>query len=193
MPALSRRRCVLLPLFVASVLAGSAAAQDGARDKGQEINACSYLSASDVTAALGHAVEAGERNDSRRTGGGAYPDNGSYSSTCLWKVSADRDKADPKLPMGGASFVIFNAMSWPAGSGLAKTFPQSFRDAAKDHTIAMMPVAVNIGDEALWWGDGVAVAKGDISFGISVHLIGERAKERGIEEALAAKIVTRLP
>lgn len=184
----------LLLVLALSVLAhtGGGTAAEPAPARSLEINACSFLSAAEVTAAMGLEVETGLRKDSGRTGDGAYADNGSYSSTCLWRVAADRDKANPNLPLGGASFAILNVMSWLPGSGDAKTFLQSFRDAGKEHTIAMIPVALAIGDEALWWGDGVAVRNGDISFGMSVHLVGERTRERGIAENLAGQIVGRL-
>lgn len=173
---------------LALILATSASAQE----KGAEIDACTLLTEAEVEAAIGREVDAGHRRDAGRTGDGAYPDTGSYSSTCLWRVTADRDKADPRRPLGGASFVILNAMTWPPGSGESKKFLQSFRDAAEHNVITSKPVALEIGEEALWWGDGVAVRNGDTSFGISVFLVGERPKQRGFEEALAAKIVPRL-
>jgi hypothetical protein len=49
-----------------------------------------------------------------------------------------------------------------------------------------------IGDDSLWWGDGVAVRKGDISYGVSVHSVSQRSLERQMEETLASKIVERL-
>lgn len=168
------------------------AAGAAAQEKGAEINACTLLTEQEVEAAIGRDVDPGLRRDAGRTGDGAYPDTGSYSSTCLWRVAADRDKADPNRPLGGASFVILNAMNWPPGSGESKKFLQSFRDAAEHNVIPSKPVALNIGEEALWWGDGVAVRKGDTSFGISVHLVGEKPAQRGIEEKLAAQIAPRL-
>jgi hypothetical protein len=144
------------------------------------------LSDADVSAAMGAAVEPGLRRDSGVTADGAY------SSTCLWKVSADKDANDPKRPLGGARFAILNAMAWSkTGKGPA-SFLQSFRDAARDHIIDKTPVALKIGDESLWWGDGVAVRKGDMSFGMSVHLVTDRERERGLSEALAAKVLKRL-
>jgi hypothetical protein len=56
----------------------------------------------------------------------------------------------------------------------------------------MTPVTVKAGDDALWWGDGVAVRKGDISFGVSVHIRVEKTAERSMEESLAKKIVPKL-
>ena len=53
----------------------------------------------------------------------------------------------------------------------------------------MQPVPVQAGDEALWWGDGVAARKGDVSFGVSVHVGTDKKAEQAMEEALAKKIV----
>jgi hypothetical protein len=133
-------------------------------------------------------VDAGVRED---TGWLDAPDYaGAYSSTCTWRASSDSDAHDPTRSLGGASFAILTVISWPAGDGPAK-FLQSFRNAADDHVITGTPVPLQIGDEALWWGDGVAARKGSLSFGMSVHLVNERAKERRMEELLAAKIAAR--
>lgn len=157
------------------------------------INACTLLTDEEVAAVLGARVNAGEAHDSGTVKNGDYVSAGTYSSTCLWRVaSKGPPPSDPNLSLGGASYAILNAMQWPAGSGQAKNFLQSFRDAAKEGVIDQSPVALKIADDALWWGDGVAVCKGDRSFGISVHLVGGRAKERGMEEALAKKIAARL-
>jgi hypothetical protein len=115
-----------------------------------------------------------------------------YSSTCLWRVSADRDVNKPGQPLGGKRFAILNVQSWPAGTGAGKSFVRGFKAAAEQHEIAHKPEDLKIGDEAVWWGSGVAVYKGDYSFGISVHLPGDAPKERGMEETLAKQIVGRL-
>jgi len=157
------------------------------------INACTLLTDDEVAAVLGAKVNPGELHDSGTIESGSYVSAGTYSSTCLWRVASEGPPpSDPNLSLGGASYAILNAMQWPAGSGQARNFLQSFRDAAKEGLIDQLPVALKIADDALWWGDGVAVCKGDRSFGISVHLVGGRSKERGMEEALAQKIVARL-
>jgi hypothetical protein len=154
------------------------------------INACTLLRDGAVAAILGLKVNPGEPHDTGNVESGGI---GIYSSTCLWRVAnKDRPTSDPKLSLGGASYAILNAMQWPPGSGQAKNFLQKFRDAAREGTIDQVPVALKIADDALWWGDGVAVCKGDRSFGISVHLVGGRTKERGMEEALAREIVAGL-
>ena len=95
--------------------------------------------------------------------------------------------------MGGATFAILNAMQWPVGSGEAKKFLESFYDAAKNGVIDLTPVQLKIADDAIWWGDGVAVRKGDRSFGVSVFWPDKKREERRIfEEALARKIAPRL-
>ncbi|MBY0509610.1 MAG: hypothetical protein K2P94_05600 [Rhodospirillaceae bacterium] len=159
------------------------------------INACALLTDDEVSAAVGAKVTPGERRDDGEVGGkGDYAPPGTYSSTCFWQFHADASGIDdPNLPMGGRRFAILNAMVWPAGGGDAVKFLQSFRDAFKDEIIPSDPVPVDIGDEGLWWGDGVAARKGDRSFGISVFLQnGDKATQRKMEESLARKIADRL-
>ena len=108
----------------------------------------------------------------------------------MWKVTGLPPlPAKPNAPFGGAAFAMLNTITWPAGSGLAKKYVEDFRDAAKQELIDMTPVPVQAGDEALWWGDGVAVRKGDVSFGVSVHVGTDKKAEQAMEEALAKKIV----
>jgi hypothetical protein len=149
-----------------------------------EQNACSLIAKEEVAAIVGGKVEAAERNDSGKT------DDGAYSSTCLWKVTGLAPlPAKPNAPFGGASFAMLNTISWPAGSGMAKKYLEDFRDAGKQDLIDMTPVPVQAGDEALWWGDGVAFRRGDVSFGVSVHVGTDKKAEQAMEEALARKIV----
>ena len=135
-------------------------------------------------------VDPRARDDSGLLHGPAY--EGSYSSTCVWRASADRGAQDPSRPLGGASFAILTIIAWPPGGNGPTKFLESFRDAAQSHIITTTPLPLKIGDEALWWGDGVAARKGNLSFGISVHLVNGRFKERQMEESLAAKITARL-
>jgi len=158
----------------------------------QQIDACGFLTDSEV-AELAHATtEPGERHDDGALQSGEYAVPGTFSSTCLWKLS-EAGAPDVSAPsFEGASYVILNVMQWPKGSGQARHFLESFRDAARRGEIAQTPVPLNIGDEGLWWGDGVAVCKADRSFGVSVHLAGDRDRERKIEEALARRVASRL-
>ena len=166
------------------------AADSAPAHKATPINACTLLSASEVSQVIGIRVDGGARNDA------GWVDNdsthGAYSSTCLWRATADRGAADPSLPAGGASFAILNVFSWPEGSQEAGSFLQKFRDAAENNLIPSKPVPLKIGDEALWWGDGVAVKSGHVAFGISVHLVNGRPKERQMEETLGAKLAGRV-
>lgn len=176
-------------LAVALCLAGAALAADA--PKAGPINACTLLTDAEVAAAIGAKVTPGKRQDegdvSDRAGA-----KGTYSSTCFWKVISDKPD-DPNKPMGGATFAILNAMQWPAGSGEAKKFLESFYDAAKNGVIDQTPVQLKIADDAIWWGDGVAARKGDRSFGVSVFWPDkERSVRRTAEEALARKIAPRL-
>jgi hypothetical protein len=93
--------------------------------------------------------------------------------------------------MGGRDFVILHAMRWQ--KGMAHTFLDDFYTAAKKGELPHEPLARKIGDDALWWGDGVAVRKGDVSYGISVFVAGMKLEEAGrLEEILARHIVPRV-
>jgi hypothetical protein len=153
------------------------------------IDACALLVPGEIATVIGLPVKPGVRRDA------GLVSNGSYSSACVWEVDAGTSgPADPQAPLGGKSFVILNAMQWPTGSGLAHTFLDSFRQAAADGTIPGKPSARDFGDAALWWGDGLAVCKGDVSFGISVFLPTSAARPpKGVfEEQLAPRILRRL-
>jgi hypothetical protein len=147
-------------------------------------DACALIGKDAVAAVTGGKVETAERKDSGTT------DDGAYSSTCLWMVTGVAAlPAKPNAPFGGAAFAMLNTISWPAGSGMAKKYLEDFRDAAKQDLIDQTPVAVQAGDEALWWGDGVAFRRGDVSFGVSVHVGTDKKAEQAMEEALAKTIV----
>jgi hypothetical protein len=151
------------------------------------INACTLLMTSELSTLLGVPVEAGARQDAGLTSLGAY------SSTCIWKVRNDRLQAhDPNASLGGADFAILDVFSWPSSSA-ADTVLQSFRDAGEKHLIPMRTVNLHIGDDSLWWGDGVAVRSGTVSFGVSVVLkSADRDKRREWEESLAKMILPRI-
>lgn len=153
-------------------------------------NSCGLLTDRQVSEAMNMKVDPGVREDSGQLDGAAY--EGAYSSTCVWKALQDRDAHDPTRPLGGANFAILTLISWPAGGNGPAKFLQSFRDAAQSHIITSTPVTLRIGDEALWWGDGVAARKGNVGFGISIHLLNGRPQERQMEESLAAEIAAQL-
>jgi hypothetical protein len=170
---------------------------------GAPVNACALLSDAEVAAIVGSEVEPGQRRDQGEVGGeGDYATTELYSSTCIWQfVEQSEDQAGRMLdqlegiqrPNGGRRFAILNAMAWPKDSGDAAKFLHSFRDAFKSGEIPSEPVPVKVGDEGLWWGDGVASRKGDKSFGISVFLMnGDKPAQRKMEEVLAQKIAGRI-
>lgn len=151
--------------------------------KDAPVNACTLLREAEITRVLGVPVAPGKRDDSGEVSG-APATPGTYSSTCFWRVNA---------PFGGhEAYAILNVMKWTAGPDDAHRFLQSFWDAARNGDIDQTPVPLKIGDESLWWGDGVAVRKGRISFGISVHLPDQRPEERRMEEELARTVVGHL-
>jgi len=154
------------------------------------IDACRLLLPAEISTAIGFRVSDGQRADD-----GPQPD-GSYSSTCVWTIVDDVAPIDRTSPLGGRSFVILNAMQWPAGSGLASTFLDAFRRAAEAGEIPSMPSARELGDEALWWGDGLAVRRRDTSFGLSVFISRSATQPApyagAFEERLAPLILKRL-
>ena len=169
---------------LASIAVAALILASDARADVPESNACTLIAKEDVARIVGGTVESAERNDDGKT------EDGAYSSTCVWKVTGLPPlPAKPNAPFGGAAFAMLNTITWPAGSGMAKKYLEDFRDAAKQELIDMTPVPVQAGDEALWWGDGVAVRKGDVSFGVSVHVGTDKKAEQAMEEALAKTIV----
>jgi hypothetical protein len=155
------------------------------------IDACAFLTAAEIAAQLKATVLPGRRDDSGTIDSSEYVAGGTYSSTCFWRLAATAGQSDQEDLSTSQSYVILNVMQWPRG-GKARQFLQNFRDAAKRGEIHQTPEPLKIADEALWWGDGVAVCKADRSFGISVHLVGGRDRERKIEEELARRIASRL-
>ncbi len=180
-------------LIAALCITGAAMAADAPQgpQKTAPINACSLLTDAEVAAAIGAKVTPAQRKDEGDISESSGV-KGAYSSTCFWKVISDKPD-NPDKPMGGATFAILNAMQWPVGSGEAKKFLEGFYDAAKQGVIDQKPVQLKIADDAIWWGDGVAVRKGDRSFGVSVFWPDKKREERRtFEEALARKIAPRL-
>jgi hypothetical protein len=144
------------------------------------IDACSLLPTTAIHEALKREVNEPQRSDSGYVAGGAY------SSTCMWTVSLDSSAGASKRRI-----VILHAMRWPRGK--AGTFLEQFYEAAKNGELPRKPVPRKIGDDALWWGDGVAVRKGDVSFGMSVLVEGIGLEESGrIEEALAQQVLRKV-
>jgi len=143
------------------------------------INACDMVAAADIERVIGVQVKAGDRRDDGMTSVGAF------SSTCYWGTS--------EVPEMGGTYAILTAMSWPEGSGGGTHFLEEFFHAADEHVIPNQPEPLSYGDESLYWGDGVAVVIGDVSFGISVrHSSPDRSIRRIMEEMLAKKILENL-
>ena len=149
------------------------------------INACELLSHAAVAEATGVAAEPGIRRDP------GYTSDGAYSSVCIWMLDGANTATDRSAPLGGRSFVMLNAMRWPEGSGLADTFLQAFHEAAAIGEIPRAPAPRDFGDAALWWGDGLAVRAGDVSFGLSVVLRGAEPGHPGEYEERLAPVILR--
>lgn len=176
-------------LCILSLLATALPSAGAGRDSPiSGINACSLLDAETITKVVGLPVEPGVRRDTGRETSGAY------SSTCLWVIRfAGSEVHDPDAPLGGRGFAILNVLTWQTGSGLAGTFLDAFHDAAKTGLIPSVPEARPFGDRALWWGDGMAVAVADVSFGLSIYTPAlEPAYPGEFEESLTPEILRQL-
>jgi len=152
------------------------------------IDACALLDPAQIARVIGQEVDPGVRQDA------GLESNGAWSSSCVWGLTAERGAPrNPAAPLGGRSFVILNAMQWPVGSGRAHEFLDSFREAAASGVLASEPSPRKFGDEALWWGDGLAVRKRDASFGLSVHMPRTPPRDRGVwEERLAPLVLSQI-
>lgn len=151
-----------------------------------EINACELLTSAEISTALGLPVGEGRRQDE------GMSRDGQYSSSCIWMIEPGK-QPDRSAPARGRRFVILNAMQWPAGRDMAKKFLQAFHDSAAKGIIPNKPSPRKFGDEALWWGDGLAVRRGDVSFGISVFMPQRNVpRTSAMEEKLAPHVLRRL-
>lgn len=185
-----RDACTMLAAICALASWPVAAHADGGTDvstgRVAPANACALLSTGAILQATGFSAHEGVRLDS------GYEPDGSYSSTCVWTLEREAG-SDRTAALGGRSFVILNVMQWPEGSGLAKTFLQAFHEAAARGEIPGEPIPRDFGDAALWWGDGLAVRTGDVSFGLSVVMPGMATDAPGErEELLIPEILQRL-
>jgi len=191
----NRYSWVLLIVTVVTILliapkSPTAPATGNTRDNAIRTDSCALLTVREISEVVGIEFDPGARNESGRLERGAYKH--SYMSTCVWKAALDRTARDPSRPLGGARFAILSVMSWPKGSTGPARYLEEFRKAARSHVIPATPIPLQIADEALWWGDGVAARKGNFSFGISVHLLTGRSIERQMAESLASIIAGHL-
>jgi hypothetical protein len=176
----------LVTTVATALLSGAMFSATQAAEPSLEINACELLTPAEITAAVGLPVDQGRRQDE------GMSRDGQYSSTCFWTIEPDK-VPDVTAPGRGRRFVILNAHRWPSGQGMAKKFLEAFHDSADKGVIANQPVPRKFGDEALWWGDGLAVRKGDVSFGLSVYMPKRNeARTSTMEEKLAPNILKRI-
>lgn len=170
-------------MLIAALATGAAAY---AAETPLEINACELLTSAEISVAVGLPVDNGRRQDE------GMSRDGQYSSTCMWTIEPVKAPAQT-APGRGRRFVILNAQRWPAGRDMARKFLQAFHESADKGVIANKPVPRKFGDEALWWGDGLAVRRGDVSFGLSVFMPKRNeARTSALEEKLAPLVLRRL-
>lgn len=151
-----------------------------------EINACEMLTSAEISAAIGLPVDKGRRQDE------GMSRDGQYSSSCFWTIEPGK-APDVTAPARGRRFVILNVQQWPAGKDMARKFLEAFHDSADKGILPNKPAPRKFGDEALWWGDGLAVRRGDVSFGLSVFMPQRNVpRTSAMEEKLAPHILRRL-
>jgi hypothetical protein len=176
----------LLCAALTTVVAGAMFSAVQAAESPLAINACDLLTPTEITAVVGLPVDNGRRQDD------GMSRDGQYSSTCLWTIEPGKP-LDQTAPARGRRFVILNAQRWPAGRDMAKKFLEAFHESAEQGVIPNKPAPRKFGDEALWWGDGLAVRKGDVSFGLSVFMPKRDVpRDSVMEEKLVPEVLRRL-
>jgi hypothetical protein len=171
-----------LPLIAVAAMPASAAVP------AEAINACELLQPVEISRLLGGYAAEGRRMDA------GMETNGAYSSSCVWVMHPQKPaQPEARLELRGRTYVILNAMQWPAGSGKAGTFLQSFHEAKASGVLTGDLVPKRFGDEALWWGDGLAVRRRDIAFGLSVSRTPRGSEAPGlVEEKLVQMVLPRI-
>ena len=185
MPGRRALTALTAAVLLNAVMVSSALALDAV----PKIDACALLNAAEIQKVLGVPVEKGSRRDS------GIESNGAYSSACVWMLTSEHAApARPNAPLAGKHFVILNALRYPQGSSGAKTYLEAFREASDSGVLPARPSPRQLGDEALWWGDGLAVRRRDVSFGISVFVPreGSTAQPGEREGRLAKTVLARL-
>ncbi len=152
---------------------------------GKPVNACELLTLDEISAVMGAKVGLGDLKEA------PSGQDDAFASTCVWRLAKPEGQENANLPLQGKSYAILNVISWPDTKGAAH-YLQSFWEAGEAGTIPHKPIAVKVGDDALFWGDGVAARKGNVSFGVSVHLPGGNPQQQAMEVDLAKKVIPRL-
>ncbi len=175
-----------LPFVLGSALAWSSSAAGAER---VAFNACQLLTPAEIAVVVGVPVLDGQRQDF-----GIDEKLAGYSSTCIWLMRDEGDEAtDSNELIAGRKFVILNAMRWTDTDNRASEYLEGFRRAARSGELPKQPVVRSIGEESLWWGDGLAVRQGTLSFGVSVFPSPVSPQYPGInEEKLAELILAKL-
>ncbi|MET0281876.1 MAG: hypothetical protein ABW278_12255 [Steroidobacteraceae bacterium] len=176
-------KSALLPVMAA--VAGLSCAH--AASDSSSIDACALLQPAEIARVLPGFVADGVRRDA------GVESNGAYSSSCVWVVHVSKPpQPEERLILKGRSYVILNAMQWPAGAGKAGSFLASFHEAKASGVLTGELVPKSFGDEALWWGDGLAIRRRDMALGLSVHDISGSAVPGASEEQLAPLLLQRI-
>jgi hypothetical protein len=185
---LQTRWLALLVSLVGGIYSASAATPLKSHQRSPTpIDACTFLQTGALKKSLGQRVLPGTRTDD------GFTVEGAYSSTCYWQIDHSTHSPARSRLSPASKLVLLNVMHWPTAAATTH-FLQSFRDASADHTIDHQIVPINgLGDEALWWGDGVAMRIGQLSFGVStLHVARSEAERRRVAESLARLIAAQI-
>lgn len=158
-------------------------------DASKSFDVCRLLSAADIRAELGIDVATGQLHDI-----GFDEKLAAHSWSCIWFFREQTSGSSDSYQMNdGKRFVILNLMRWSKRDNRAYEYLQGFRRAAETGELPRAPMTRSMGEEALWWGDGLAVRQGLVGFGVSVFPAPNFVAYPGeIEEKLASRILEKL-
>lgn len=150
------------------------------------IDACKLIDKSQLVRILNEDVSDGRREDD------GYTSDGAYSSTCVWKIVPRGESADSEQAAASHEMILLNAFRW-IDNQASRKYLAAFVNASRDGTIAHPIERVALGDESLWWGDGLAVRVGNISFGVSVWRPAyDVAVRKQLSQELAKEVVNNV-
>jgi hypothetical protein len=179
-----------LPFVLAPALtacSGDKPASAASINAAPQADACSFLTAQAVSAAVGKTF--GEGRKTNEVGGGKST---SHMTTCTWEIQASTAGASPAEIMRNSTSVILILWSYP-NAERGQHYLDSFRKVAKEMS-QPEPTAVSIGDEAILDSSSVHVRQGNSAFTLTVQALGntDQAAARKAAEALAGQVSAKL-
>lgn len=149
------------------------------------VNACALLTVEDFNAVFDRTFNADKPGPSG--GGGA---NQGAMTSCAWVSPGAEVAGKPMASLKNTYFTSLFVWSWPAGSG-SDSYMNAFVEGAKANN-QPVPVAVTLGDAALWGGKMMHVKKGDVTMTLSLKGPGDEASKQAAAESLMKTALGRL-